>query len=208
MKERHVARAKDPRPSTRPHPSHSPSPLSPPSLAAAAALVEHLPPAARLVAGAERTGERDVARRSRVPPRARPPASPPPGCRTRRAAPVLARRGRGVRHAARRDTPPNPVDAVDCVGTGADVECYVDDRPGAEVGPSAARRRRRPPRRTRSTASARARTSSASSTASRGSPRRRRMASRPRRRRSWGGSGGSGRRWCRPSSSGARPWWR
>lgn len=74
-------------------------------------------------------------------------------------------------------------------------------------GPSAARRRRRPPRRTRSTASARARTSSASSKASRGSPRRR-MASRPRRRRSWGGSGGSGRRWCRPSSSGARPWWR
>uniref|UniRef100_A0A0E0EZB7 EamA domain-containing protein n=1 Tax=Oryza meridionalis TaxID=40149 RepID=A0A0E0EZB7_9ORYZ len=67
------------------------------------------------------------------------PPLPPLGRRTRRAAPVLARggrgRGRGVRHAARRDTPPNPVDAVDCVGTGADVECYVDDRPGAEVGP-------------------------------------------------------------------------
>ncbi|KAG8092094.1 hypothetical protein GUJ93_ZPchr0012g21990 [Zizania palustris] len=59
------------------------------------------------------------------PPRRRPPA------------PVLARSGRGLSYlaaAARRETPPSPADAVDCVGTGTDVECFVDG-PGAGAEP-------------------------------------------------------------------------
>ncbi|KAF0930749.1 hypothetical protein E2562_034938 [Oryza meyeriana var. granulata] len=64
------------------------------------------------------------------------PPPPPPSARRHRPAPALAlaRGGRGVPRlaaAARRETPPSPSDAVDCVGTGTDAECYVDG-PGAQ----------------------------------------------------------------------------
>ncbi|KAL5224024.1 hypothetical protein ABZP36_010663 [Zizania latifolia] len=64
---------------------------------------------------------------------------PPHPPRRHRPAPVLARSGRDLSHlvaAARRETPPSPADAVDCVGTGTDVECFVDG-PGVGAGAGA-----------------------------------------------------------------------